>query len=139
MIDMSKYRVIDLSYKLIPAERKINGNYLHGHTLCDRPIELQEFKAWNARMHHIQGQTHTGTHVECPYKYSDDGPDFITIPITSFISEAVACNFENKKAGESVSADDLRNLGVKTDDIVLIWGSEKIHDNQPYISNEAID
>jgi hypothetical protein len=32
MIDLSKYRVIDLSYELIPGERKIDGTYTHGET-----------------------------------------------------------------------------------------------------------
>ena len=62
MIDLSKYRIIDLTVELTPGERKLDGRYLHGSTFYDRPIEVQEFIAYGARMHFIQGQTHTGTH-----------------------------------------------------------------------------
>jgi hypothetical protein len=49
MIDLNKYRVIDLSYELEPGERKLDGRYLHGRTSFDRPIEVQEFIAFGAR------------------------------------------------------------------------------------------
>ena len=76
MIDLSKYRVTDLSYEMVPGERKNDGRYFHGSVFFDRPIEVQvqEFIAYGARMHFIQGQTHTGTHVESPYKYSKHKP-----------------------------------------------------------------
>ena len=45
MIDLSKYRVIDLSYELLPGERKIDGRYLHGEPFVGRPIQVQEFIA----------------------------------------------------------------------------------------------
>ena len=124
MLDLSKYRVIDLSYELAPGERKIDGRYLHGSTFYDRPIEVQEFVAFGARMHFIQTQTHLGTHAECPYKYSDDGPDFADLPATAYMGEAVACNFTYKGAGEGhQTRDDFRQAGVKAGDIVLVWGS----------------
>lgn len=139
MIDLSKYRIIDLSYELVPGERKIDGRYLHGKTFYDRPIEVQEFIAYGARMHFIQGQTHTGTHVECPYKYSETGADFGTMPLTLFMGEAAACNFTHKKAGEAITSEDFRHAGVKAGDIVLAWGSPETASNRPYITFEAID
>ena len=140
MIDLSKYRVIDLSYELVPGELKVDGQYLHGKVFYNRPIEVQEFFiAHGVRQHFIQGQTHTGTHVECPYKYSETGPDFGSIPVTDFMGEAVACNFTHKRAGEAVTIDDFRQAGVKTGDIVLAWCRSETVGNVPYITNEAID
>ena len=139
MIDLSKYRVIDLSYELVPAERKIDGRYLHGSTFYDRPIEVQEFIAFGARMHHIQTQTHLGTHAECPYKYSDEGPDFADMPATAYMGEAVACNFTHKKAGEPITSEDFRQAGVKAGDIVLVWCSEETLHDTPYFTIEAVD
>jgi hypothetical protein len=43
MIELSNYRIIDLSHELIPGERRIDGRYLHGEPLFGRPIEVQEF------------------------------------------------------------------------------------------------
>ena len=55
MIDLSKYRIIDLSLEIVPGERRIDGRYLHGEPRWGRPLEVQEFIAYEARMHFIQG------------------------------------------------------------------------------------
>lgn len=139
MIDLSKYRIIDLSYEMVPGEQKIDGRYLHGQTFYDRPIEVQEFEAYGARMHFIQGQTHTGTHVECPYKYDEEGPDFADMPLTTFMGEAVACDFSAKGGGEAITVQDFRRCNVQPDDIVLAWCSRETLDDLPYIVPEAIE
>ena len=92
MIDLTKYRIIDLSHELVPGERKIDGRYLHGEPRGGRPIEVQEFNAFNARMHFVQGQTHAGTHVEGAYKYSETGADLASMPLESYLGAAAACN-----------------------------------------------
>ena len=139
MIDLSKYRIIDLSYEVVPGERRIDGHYLHGEPLFGRPIEVQEFIAYGARMHFIQGQTHAGTHAEGTYKYSVEGPDVGTMPIEAYLGEAVACNFTRKQAGEAITADDFRRAGVRSGDIVLAWGPIETGDNPPYITVEGTD
>ena len=40
MIDLSRYRIIDLSYELVPPERKIDGKYLHGEPFYGRGVEV---------------------------------------------------------------------------------------------------
>lgn len=139
MIDLSKYRIVDLSCELLPGERKIDGRYLHGEPLWGRPIEVQEFIAYGARMHFIQGQTHAGTHVEGTYKYSETGPDMAAMPVESYLGEALVCNFSHKKEGEAITSANFREAGVKTNDIVLAWCSREALDNPPYIAVEAID
>ena len=49
MIDLSKYRVIDLSYEMVPGEKKINGQYLHGDPLHERPVEVQHTRPVSCR------------------------------------------------------------------------------------------
>jgi kynurenine formamidase len=139
MIDLSKYRIIDLTAELVPGERKMDGHYLHGRTFYDRPIEVQEFVAYGARMHFIQGQTHCGTHSEAPYKYSETGADFLSMPLESYIGEAAACNFSHKKPGETITAEDFRKAGVRQGDIVLAWGKPGDEGRLPYITTEATD
>jgi len=51
IIGQKAYRIIDLSKELIPGERRISGEYLHGQPLWSRPIEVTEFFAFGARMH----------------------------------------------------------------------------------------
>ena len=137
MIDLSRYRIIDLSHELVPGERKLDGRYLHGEPFYGRPVEVQEMIAYNARMHFIQSETHNGTHVEAPYKYADDGADIASMPSSSYMGEAVVCDFAHKGDGEAVSPEDLRDAGVKNGDIVLIRGGDQ--DEEPYLTFEVID
>src|SRR5579862_7974331 len=114
MIDLRKYRIIDLSGEIFPGERKINGQYLHGVPFDGRPLEVQEFVAYGARMHFIQGQTHLGTHVESAYKYAEDGLDSASMPLDLYLGEATVCNFSTKKAGQEITPDDLTLAGIKS-------------------------
>ena len=139
MIDLSKYRIIDLSHELIPGELKLDGRYLYGEPLNGRPVEVQEYIGYGARMHFIQGQTHTGTHVEGAYKYSETGADMGSMPLESYLGEAVACNFTHKGAGEPITPDDFNQAGVKPGDIVLAWGSADTAGDPPYLTFEAVD
>ena len=139
MIDLSKYRVIDLSQEILPGELKLDGRYLHGEPRAGRPVELREFIAYGARMHFLQGQTHTGTHAEATYKYSESGPDVGSMPIESYLGEAAACNFTQKEAAEPISAGDLREQGVRSGDIVLCWARPDTANHPPYLTIEAVD
>jgi arylformamidase len=137
LIDLSKYRIIDLSYELVPGERKIDGRYLHGEPFYGRQVEAQEFIAYGARMHFIQSQTHNGTHVEASYKYDEDGADIASMPLESFLGEAVVCDFSHKKSLEPVMPDDLDAAGVKAGDIVLLRGGDQ--KEEPYLTLESVD
>ena len=139
MINLSKYRIIDLSYELLPGERKMDGRYLHGQPFYGRWIELQEFIAYGARMHFIQSQTHNGTHAEAPYKYSETGADCVQMPVECYMGEAVVCNFSRKKAGEPITVEDVKSCGVKAGDIVLAYAGKETLSNPPYMTVEAID
>ncbi len=137
MIDLSKYRIIDLSREIVPGERKVDRKYLHREPSGGRPAEIQDFFAYEARMHFIQGQTHTGTHSEAPYKYSDTGADAGSMPLETYIGEAAACNFSAKRPGSPITPDDLKRAGVKPRDIVLIWGSGQ--GDPPHLTEKAAD
>ena len=138
MIDLSKYRIIDLTYELFPSEQKADGRQRHGKPFNrERPIELQEFfhSEDGSRMHFIQSQTHNGTHVEAAYKYSETAPNIADTPLETYMGEAVACNFTHKP-GAAITPDDFRDAGVRTGDIALAWGSP---DDKPHLTVETVD
>jgi arylformamidase len=139
MIDLNKYRIVELSYELVPGERKVDGRYLFGEPLAGRAIEVQEFFGLGARMHTIQGYTHVGTHVEASYKYLDEGTDLGAMPVEKYMGEAVVCNFSFKDRQEAITPDDFRNLGVISGDIVLVWAGPETADAPPYVTAEASD
>ena len=141
MIDLSRYRIIDLSHELFPSEQKTDGRQRHGKPFGgERPIDLQEFyhSEDGSRMHFIQSQTHNGTHVEASYKYAEDGADAAEMPIYTYIGEAAACNF-TRKQGAPVTPQDLAQAGVQSRDIVLAWGRPGGKADRPYLSLEAVD
>jgi arylformamidase len=138
MIDLSKYRIIDLSYELFPGEMKVDGHYLHGQPFYGRATEVQEFFAYGARMHFIQTQTHLGTHAECDYKFFDAGAEFPDMPLSSFMGEAVACNLSHVGAGEVVTLANMQRFYIKAGDIVLIWGKAGLQP-WPYLAPEALN
>lgn len=53
MIDLSQYRIIDLSHEMVPGERKTDGRYLHGEPFFGRSIEVQEFIALPLKMRRV--------------------------------------------------------------------------------------
>ncbi len=139
MIDLSRYRVIDLSHEILPGEWKTDGRFLHGEGPYGRPVEVREFFAYNARMHLMQGQTHTGTHVEGRYKYDDQGADMADMPLELYLGEAVVCDVTGKPAGAAVEESDLKSAGVRRGDIVLIRGADQPRTQWPHVSLRAVD
>ena len=140
MINLDQYRIIDLSSEVLPGEAKIDGRYLHGEqSQTGRLVEVQEFIAYEARMHHIQGQTHCGTHVEGTYKYDEQGADMADMPLASYIGEAIVCDFSHKGPGDAIEANELQDAGIKSGDIVLLRGQECSADQRPYLSMPAVE
>ena len=45
MIDLSRYRVIDLSLELIAGEQRIDGHYLHEEPAAGLPVKLRQATA----------------------------------------------------------------------------------------------
>lgn len=140
MIDISRYNIIDLSEKVETALLKANGEYHHGHSNIGRMVYLEEFglAGWpGVRMHFIRGETHTGTHVEAPYKVFSDGKDVTQLPLDSFMGDALVVDCSGKEAGEPITAKELESAGVRDGDRVLIRGPPEPLTPIPYLTEEA--
>jgi len=139
MLDLSRYRILDLSRELIPGERRVNGEYLHGIPAAGRSLEVAEFRAMEARMHFIEGQTHLGTHVEAPYKYADGGADAAALPLSACLGPAAACNLTSITPGAPITAAHFRQYDIRPGDIVLAWGSASDEGAMPHLAPDSID
>src|SRR5579871_3962398 len=138
-IELGRFRIVDLTIEVTPSERRIDGRYTHGDHLWGRPFEVDEYIAYEARMHLMTAHTHGGTHTEAPYKYLEDGLDLGAMPLTSYIGEAVVCDFSSTKAGAVISPLDLEREGVQEDDIVLCWSNAETVDDWPHLSLDSIN
>jgi arylformamidase len=140
LIDLARYNVIDLSEKVQTALLKRDGDYTHGYSEIGRIVYLEEFSlaGWpGVKMHFVRGETHTGTHVEAPYKVFDEGKDVTQLPLDSFIGEAVVVDCSGKKAGESITGKELEEAGVREGDRVLVRGPAQALTPIPYLTEEA--
>ncbi|MGQ9514291.1 MAG: cyclase family protein [Thermoproteota archaeon] len=119
MIDLSKYRIVDLSAEVVPGILR-GERYLHGSTR--RRFELRRFiyTPDSTFMNWVETETHVGTHVECPLHYLENGKDVSSLPLSTFMGEAVVVNMRHRCA-EPIKPIDLESEDVEKGDILLMW------------------
>ncbi len=130
MIELRKYRIVDLSKALRPG-------------LESRPLVIIKMRFGHGEiMHKIITVSHIGTHVEAPSHYIDaryetPGADISQLPLDIFIGEAVLIDASEKRPREPITPEDIRRAGVKLNDIVLIGNSRYAGALRPYLSAKA--
>jgi len=138
MINLKKYRIIDLTAMIRPGILKVDGRYMHGKEI--RRFELRQFifELDKTFMHWIDAESHVGTHVEAPSHYLKDGKSVAELPLETFMGEALVLKFEDLKPidgrGQPIKPAHLEK--VKRGDIVLMWSPYEGVE-APYISPEA--
>mgnify|MGYP001029505668 CR=1 FL=1 len=138
MINLEKYRIIDLSAELHPGVLEVNGEYVHSREARRFEIRQYVYAPDRTFMHWVETETHIGTHVEMPAHYIENGKSASELSVETFIGEAVVLRFDFMKPqngkGKSIKTEHLAK--VKETDIVLMWSPYKGAES-PYISTEA--
>jgi arylformamidase len=97
-------------------------------------------------MSEIRLWSHTGTHIESPYHYIQDGADISQIPLERIAGQAVVIDFTDKGHMEEITREELMTRGgdIQAGDIVLIhtafahyYHTDKSHD-RPYLAEDAV-
>jgi len=143
MIDLSRYRIIDISDKVTTGIYDENGEYAHpkGKWAARR----WELKRWiyaedKAIMHWVETETHIGTHVEGLLHYHREGKAPCELPIDIYLGECCVCNFSDLTPEEGkrqpIMPEALKERGVKKGDIVILWSNLPV-EKTPFISPEA--
>ena len=93
--------------------------------------------------------SHTGTHLDAPKHFIQDGIGIDQIPPNKLVGEAYVTDLSNKPIGSGITAQDLRQKldgRVAEDDIVVCytgcsehWGDETVTRNYTYLTAEAAD
>jgi len=109
------------------------------HGSVRRRFEVNRFiyAADGTFMNWVETETHVGTHVECPLHYLENGKDVASLPLETFMGEAVAVNLRTKRA-QPITPMDLGDAGVRKGDIVLLWSGWNGGD-RPVMSVEAAE
>ncbi len=151
LIDLSQYRIIDLTTELHPGRMKVDGRYLHrsDNISPNRRLELVQwiYQPNGDFMHYVNTETHIGTHVEMSAHLNFDksqphgkelGRSASEFPIETWLGEACVIDFTHKKPvkgkGQGITAQDCKP--VKERDIVLMRSPYE-GEEQPYLTNEA--
>ena len=91
--------------------------------------------------------THSGTHVDVPFHFIDDGAAVDKVPIETFAGPAIAIDVRGKVQGDCIARKDVEPYAavIAPGDIVLLntgWGKIRAHtqcylSGWPYISADA--
>lgn len=80
-IDLSRYRIIDISYEVVPPGTDFRPFVVERGLLAD-----DAFKYDISKTH-----THVGTHVESPAHFFEDGKSITDLPLTQFFGRGILC------------------------------------------------
>ena len=101
-IDLTKYRIIDLSYEVRPEAPE-----------PDRPFEVERgYLADRAFKYDVlRTHTHVGTHVEAPAHFFDGGKSITDLPLTTYMGPAVLAAYNMPRNSEITPRDLERLIG----------------------------
>jgi len=138
MIDLRKYRAVDLSMELCPGVLKLDGVYLHAGQ--PRRLEIRQFVYAPDKMlmHWVETETHIGTHVEGPTHHPRGSRSLAELPLETFMGEAVVLDLTHLRPsggrGKPIEPEHLEE--VRDGDVVLMRSPYR-GGEVPYISPEA--
>lgn len=111
VVDWSHYRMIDLSYTVIPPGTE------------ERPFLTERgLLADDSFMHHVRTHTHVGTHVESPAHFFEDAKTVVDFPLGQFLGRAVLLSVPVAAECIPLTAEDCERLigaSIQPGDIVL--------------------
>jgi kynurenine formamidase len=117
-LDLTKYRMVDLSYEVTPNQPG------------DRPLIMERgFLADRAFKYDItETHSHVGTHVESPAHFFEGGKDFTQFPLTNFFGRAVLAEVDDAKAVFEITPEHLESdVGaiLREGDILLFRNNDR--------------
>ncbi|MGI6381025.1 MAG: cyclase family protein [Anaerolineae bacterium] len=115
-IDLERYRVVDLSFEVVPGASK------------DRYFEIEpDLLADRATMHHVRTHTHVGTHVEVDAHFFEGGRDVTAYDLSAFMGRAVLLDIVDATEAPLMTPqllDGLIGAKMQTDDILICRNSD---------------
>lgn len=128
MMNVDFKKVVELSHDMIPGKEpfELNTHVFDVDELGERG-EPHSPDVW-----YVSGEvffsTHCGTHIEFPLHHWKGGTDAKDFPITSLIGEATVLDFTNKKAGDSITLEEIKAKADQINDgdfVFIMSGLDK--------------
>lgn len=129
-IDLERYRIVDLSYTVVPPGT------------ADRPYVIQRGRlADNAyKFDVIRTHTHVGTHVESPAHFYPGGKDVTHLPLESFYGRSLLLDVADASAAQDIDGaymDTALGGRMQPGDIVICRNSDRGACANPCLAPEA--
>jgi len=89
--------------------------------------------------------SHVGTHIDAPFHFLSDGKSISAFPVDFFVRPGVAIDLRHKKAGETITAEDLSSSHFEQGcAVVLVTGWDQFFGSEnylkhPYLSKDAAE
>jgi arylformamidase len=102
-----------------------------------------------ATVEHLDLTSHTGTHIDAPFHFFEDGETIDALPLSHFHGPCVALDLRHKTAGSGITKSDLAPFRdrIHPGMIVLLktgWGDKRALTKEfltawPYLTGEGAD
>ncbi len=133
-------KIYDLSFDL-ESNMPTCGTPWHQTAEISRMGRLDEV---GRNTHKILLGSHTGTHMDAPFHFIDDGLTMEMLDINLMWGRATVVDLRCKGKGSVVSLDDVRATDVKERMIFVFgwyhnWKTDRYYDGFPYFETDAIE
>ncbi|MBD3182793.1 hypothetical protein GF312_10910 [Candidatus Poribacteria bacterium] len=125
-IDTNKYRIVDISYEVVPPGSN------------DRPFIIERgLLADRAYKHDVKTHSHVGTHVEAPAHFYDGGKDVTDLPLDIYFGRGILLEVDDAEKNKAISPDYLdKAIGdiIQEGDIIICRNNdqESLNGNRPH-------
>lgn len=125
-IDLTKYRVLDLSKEIIPPGTE------------DRPFRVEKsFLSDRTYKHDVWTHSHVGTHIEASSHFYDNGKDINEYPLEAFFGRAILLDAEpgiiDVKVIERLVGDIIEEQDI------VICRNKQVGSGYPYLIPESAE
>lgn len=133
-IDLEKYRIVDISYEVVPPGSEDRPFVMERGLLADRAYKYDITNT----------HSHVGTHVETPAHFYDGGKDVTDLPLTTYFGRAILLEIDDAVENLAILPAFLEKaIGdiIQDGDIVICRNNdqESLKGNKPspYLTPEA--
>ena len=134
-IDLSKYRLVDVSLRVVPGEG-------------DRRLALRPyvFPVDGSFGNEVDTVTHLGTHIEAPAHYDRDAEDVTAYPLDLFVGPMVHLRFADAEPNGEITLSMAKKLveGIDLEDKIVVLSTPHFRrdpavDRRPVLAFEVTE
>lgn len=115
--------------KLIDISRKLEKNVptWPGDTPFSFQIQWAKADSGSVNVGKLEMSTHTGTHVDAPFHFDDDGKRIYDLDLNLYVGKALVVDMQNR---ESIGASDFNHIDLQEVERVLLKTNSWVNPEQ---------